>query len=91
MGDIKKLSVYVHEELKFHQHISFAVNKSSRVLRFIKKTFSCVEEDTLPRLYKSFVRPYLEYVNIIWHPHYQMDKLAVEKVQWRATKLVPHL
>ena len=98
MGDIelhstkveKELSVYVDEELKFHQHISFAVNKSSRMLCLIK-TFSCPDEVTLPRLYKALVRPHLEYGNIIWHPHYQMDKLAVEKVQRRATKLVPHL
>jgi len=33
---------------------------------------------------------YIEYANFIWHPDYQMDKLAVEKVQRRAT-LVPHL
>jgi len=42
----KDLSVYVDEELKFHQHISFAVNKSSRILWLIKKTFSCLDEDT---------------------------------------------
>ena len=45
MGDIelhstkveKDLGVYVVEELKFHQHISFAVNKSSRMMWLIKK------------------------------------------------------
>ena len=77
----KYLSVYVDQELKFHQHISFPVNKSSRMLWLIKKTFSCLDEDTLPRLYKGLVRPHLEYGNIICHPHYQMDKLTVEKVQ----------
>ena len=99
MGDIelqstkveKDLGVYVDEELKFHQHISLAFNKSSRMLWLIKKTFSCLDEDTLPRLYKALVRPHLEYGNIIWHPHYQKVRLAVEKVQRRATKLVPHL
>jgi len=72
-------------------YISFAVNKSSRMLWLIKKTFSCLDEDTLPRLYKALVRPHLEYGNIIWYPYYQMDKLAVERVQRRATKLVPYL
>jgi len=38
-------------------------------------------------LYKA----HLEYGNNVWHSHYQMDKLAAEKVQGRATKLVPHL
>jgi len=87
----KDIGVYVDEKLKFHQHISFAVNKSSRMMWLIKKTFSCLDEDTLLRLYKALVRPHLEYGNIIWHPHYQMDKLALEWVQRHATKLVPHL
>ena len=82
--------VYVDGELKFHQHLSFAVNMSSKMLWLINKTFSCLDEDTLPRLYEALVRSHLEYGNIIRHPHYQMDKLAVEKVQRRATKLVPH-
>ena len=45
-------------------------------------------EDTLLRLLKALVRPHVEYGNIIRHPHYQIDKLSVEKVQRRAKKLV---
>ena len=52
MGDIelqstkveKDLAVYVDEEMKYHQHISFAINKSSRILWLIIKTFSCLDE-----------------------------------------------
>ena len=61
------------------------------MLWLTKKILSCLDEDTLQRLYKALVRPHLEYGNIIWHPHYQMDKLAVEMIYRRATKLVPHL
>ena len=86
----KELGVYVDEDLKFQQYIS-SVNQSSRMMWITKKTFSCLDEDTLPRLYKALVRPHLEYGNIVWHPHYQMDKLAEEKVQRQATKLVPYL
>ena len=42
----------------------------------------------LVRLYKSMVRPILEYGNIIWGPHYLMDQKKVETIQRRATKLV---
>ena len=42
----------------------------------------------LVRLYKSMVRPMLEYGNIIWGPHYLMDQRKVETIQRRATKLV---
>ena len=35
------------------------------------------------------MRPHLEYGNTIWGPTYALDCLAVERVQRRATKLVP--
>ena len=42
----------------------------------------------MPMLYKSPVRPHLEYGNIIWGPFNKEDAINVEKVQRRATKIV---
>ena len=39
----------------------------------------------------AMVRPHLEYANVIWHPRYRGVKLEVEKVQRRATKLIPSI
>ena len=39
-------------------------------------------------LYKSMVRPYLEYGNITWGLHFKLGQQAIEKVQRRATKLI---
>ena len=41
-----------------------------------------------PMLYKTFVRPILEYVNVIWGPFYITDQQNIEKVQKRATRMV---
>lgn len=40
------------------------------------------------RLYKTYVRPLLEYAFQIWSPYFQKDKDLLEKVQRRATKMV---
>jgi len=39
-------------------------------------------------LYKSLVRPYLEYANTVWAPRRMCDIEKIEKVQMRATKLI---
>jgi ribonuclease P/MRP protein subunit RPP40 len=42
-------------------------------------------------LYKTLIRPNLEYANSIWSPINQKDIQRIEKVQRRATKLVRSL
>ena len=86
----KDLGVFVDDRYKFQKHVSHAVNKASRILGMIRATLSCLDKDTVSRLYKALVRPHLEYGSITWHPRYRVNKLEVDKVQTRATKLVAH-
>ena len=39
-------------------------------------------------LYKSYIRPVLEYGNITWGPQYILDQELIEKGQRKATKLM---
>ena len=40
------------------------------------------------QLYKTLVRPILEYGNSVWCPRFIKDDMALEKVQIRATRLI---
>ena len=85
---VRDLGVVIDQDLKFHEHTSLVTNKANRVLGLIKSSFAYLDSNMLVRLYKSMVRPILEYGNIIWGPHYLMDQKKVETIQRRATKLV---
>ena len=76
-------------ELKFHHQTSSAVKKANQILGLIKKTFAAKNEENVTLLYKTFVRPILEYGNVRWGPLYKGDQKLVETVQRRATKLIP--
>ena len=42
-------------------------------------------------LYKSLVRPHLEYCGGAWSPHYLKDKELIERVQYRFTHMFKDL
>ena len=87
----KDLGIIIDDELKFHKQTAAAIKKANGVLGAIKKSFALLDETTLPMLYKTLVRPHLEYGNVIWGPFYKEDIKAIEKVQRRATKMIPAL
>ena len=85
---MKDLGVTIDSLLKFHEHTNLTVSKANRVLGLIRKTFQCREQDMVTRLFKSLIRPILEYGNLLWGPFYSTDQQAIEGVQRRATKLI---
>ena len=87
----KDLGVIIDQELKFHRQTAAAVKKASSSLGLIRKTFAFLDVKTFPMLFKSLVRPHLEYGNVIWGPFYKGDSQQVEKIQRRATKSVAGL
>ena len=57
----KDLGVTMDKELKFHKQTSIAVKKANQILGLIKKTMATKNENTIPLLYMTLVRPHLEY------------------------------
>ena len=57
----------------------------------MKRAFTDLNNDGFLKLYKAMVRPIIEYANTIWGPHFLLDKRRLERVQRRATKMIPSL
>ena len=84
----KDLGVLFDQQLSFKNHIQMAIKKANKILGIIKRTFTHMDSDTFLRLYKTMVRPHLEYGNVIWDPHLKGLSQDLERVQRRATRMV---
>ena len=81
VGCIRDLGIEIDANLKFHSHTNSCVHKANRILFVIAKSFINLSSNMLPVLYKSLVRPVLEYGKHIWGPFYIHDQIQIEKVQ----------
>ena len=84
----KDLGVTFDQRLSFEAHVNRVVNKANQILGMIKRSFSYRDKDTFVRLFQCFVRPHVEYANVIWYPTVKKQSRLIEGVQRRATKLV---
>ena len=70
--DIEKdLDVTVDKSLKLTEHIDNKVKLANRNLGLIFRTFTFLDKEIFLNLYKSLVRPHLEYAASVWSPVYK--------------------
>ena len=67
------------------------IKKSNRILGLIKRSFSNLDFESFLLLYKSLIRSHLEYAQTVWSPYKKKYIDAIERVQRRATKILPCL
>ena len=87
----KDLGVIVSSDLKNHSQCAEQCKKANRILGFISRNFEYKSKDIILPLYKSLVRPQLEYAVQFWSPYLNKDIELLERVQRRATKMIPNL
>lgn len=85
----KDLGIIVANNLKSSSHVAMVAAKANSRLGIIKRNFSVLDKTILLPLYLSLVRPILDYGAQAWSPYLAKDIQALERVQRRATKLVP--
>ena len=54
------------DKLPFNDHISLKLSKARKGIDILKKLFFLVPRDTLLTIYKSFIRPHLDYCDIMY-------------------------
>ena len=87
----KVLGVTIDSQLTFEDHIAAKVRVANAMVGLIRKSFSYLSCYLFRKLYLAFVRPHLEYAQVVWSPHSKKLVNMLGNVQIRATKLVDGL
>ena len=65
----KDVEVTVSADMKCERQCIEAVKKANKMLGLIKRNFRDKSKETVMPLYKSLVRPHLEYCCQVWSPY----------------------
>lgn len=87
----KDLGVWTENTLKVGKQAAEATKKANRTLGMVKRAFKYRSKRIILQLYKSLIRPHLDYSIQAWRPYQQKDIKLLEGVQRRTTKIIPEL
>ena len=91
VNEEKDIGVIVSNTLKPTAQCAKAVKKANSILGQMSRSFQYRDRDVWMRLYKTYVRPHLEFSVQAWSPWYIKDIELIEKVQKRAVDMVAGL
>ena len=87
----KDLGLTISADMKVSEQCGIAAAKGNQILGLIRRNIVYKEKELIIPLYKTIVRPHLEYCIQAWRPYHKKDIDMLERVQRRATKMIPKL
>ena len=85
---VKDLGIIASSDLSWSEHVrKVTVNKANKLLGLVHRTVGSSNPGAVSTLYKSLVRPVLEYAAPAWNPYLAKDVLALERVQRRTSRV----
>ena len=87
----KDLGLTISADMKVSEQCGIAAAKGNQILGLIRRNIVYKEKELIIPLYKTIVRPHLEYCIQAWRPYRKKDIDMLERVQRRATKMIPKL
>ena len=82
------LGITLTSNMSWSPHVAETCNKTRRLVGLLYRRFHQYSNSTtLINLYRSFIRPHLEYASIVWNPGLKGETEAIENVQKFALRM----
>ena len=86
----KHLGLILDNKLDFNQHIDEKIKNCNRIIGIMKRLSLSLPRKSLLTIYKSFIRPHLDYADIIYdNPKNEYLKNKLESIQYNAAFAIP--
>ena len=87
----RRLGMIISSDLRWREHIDNCISRGCKLLGLLKRLRRSLSISALPMFYRTYIRPVLEYGNVVLSdlPAYLIDKL--ERFQRKAARIVLRL
>ena len=84
----KHLGLYLSNDGSWNAHINYIVNKTSLRVNILRKLKHILDRHSLQVIYFSFIRPSIEYADIIWDNCTSYNRKRIESIQIDCARIV---
>ena len=83
----KHLGLILSNDCTWHQHIDYITKKAWNRINIMRKLKFKLDRSSLEIIFTTFIRPLLEYGDIVWDNCTQVEKQEIEKIQIEAARI----
>ena len=84
----KQLGIFFSNDCTWHKYIDYIKDKAWKRVNTMRKLKFEFDRKSLETIYFSFIRPILEYGDIIWDNCTQYEEAELDKIQNEAARIV---
>ena len=85
----KDLGLYLHEKLSFYDHINVKISEENKGIGIIKRLSNTLPRNAFLTIYKSFIRPHLDYCDTIYYqPNNERFCTKIEPIHYNVAHAI---
>ena len=84
----KHIGLWLEDNLGWHVHVHDICTKAQHRLNYLKQLKFRISRNTLEKIYFTFIRPILEYGDVVWLGASHSDLRKIDSIQVEAMRLV---